>query len=138
MCFFAPGAPGGAKRGQTGDLPGGVRTFLDGALARSPRGYRLYARRADSGFFEAAVFSALERRELPIAVIVSRRARLDVSSGARWPALQAPRLASNIDERPKPYLHEWPRQGGGPMLSTTFTVIDCVGSTLPATSVDRN
>ncbi len=70
MCFFAPGAPGGAKRGQTGDLPGGVRTFLDEVLARSPRGYRLYALRADPGFLEAAVPSDLEQRELPYAIAV--------------------------------------------------------------------
>jgi hypothetical protein len=57
------------RSGNTGSARG-VRAFLDEALARLPKSYRLYAVRADSGFFEAAVLSDLERRQLPYAIAV--------------------------------------------------------------------
>jgi hypothetical protein len=57
------------RSGNTGSARG-VRAFLDEALARLPTSYRLYAVRADSGFFEAAVLSDLECRQLPYAIAV--------------------------------------------------------------------
>ncbi len=48
----------------------GVQAFLDQALAYLPPPYRLYAVRADSGFFDAKILSDLERRHLPYAIAV--------------------------------------------------------------------
>jgi hypothetical protein len=55
------------RSGNSGSARGG-RGFLDQALAYLPQGYRLYAVRADSGFFEATVLSDLEQRALPYAI----------------------------------------------------------------------
>jgi hypothetical protein len=63
------------RSGNTGSARG-VRAFLDEALAHLPAGYRLYAVRADSGFFEAAVLSDLEQRQLPYAIAVRLTAPL--------------------------------------------------------------
>ena len=63
------------RSGNTGSARG-VRAFLDEALAHLPPGYRLYAVRADSGFFEAAVLSDLEQRQLPYAIAVRLTAPL--------------------------------------------------------------
>jgi Transposase DDE domain group 1 len=57
------------RSGNTGSARG-VRAFLDEALARLPKSYQLYAVRADSGFFEAAVLGDLEQRQLPYAIAV--------------------------------------------------------------------
>jgi hypothetical protein len=57
------------RSGNTGSARG-VRGFLDQALAYLPDGYRLYAVRADSGFFEATVLSDLEQRQLSYAIAV--------------------------------------------------------------------
>jgi hypothetical protein len=57
------------RSGNTGSARG-VRGFLDQALAYLPQGYRLYAVRADAGFFEATVLSDLEQRPLPYAIAV--------------------------------------------------------------------
>ncbi len=55
------------RSGNTGSARG-VRAFLDQALAYLPPDHRLYAVRADSGFFEATVLSDLEQRQLPYAI----------------------------------------------------------------------
>lgn len=48
----------------------GVRAFLTEALAQLPASVRLYALRADSGFFVAEVLTELEARGLPYAIAV--------------------------------------------------------------------
>lgn len=57
------------RSGNTGSARG-VEAFLDQALAYLPQGYRLYAVRADSGFFAAKVLSYLEQLQLPYAISV--------------------------------------------------------------------
>jgi hypothetical protein len=48
----------------------GVVAFLDETLARLGDGFRLYALRADSGFFFAEFLAALEARDLPYTIVV--------------------------------------------------------------------
>jgi hypothetical protein len=72
------------RSGNTGSARG-VRAFLDEALARLPQRCALYAVRADSGFFEAAVLSDLEDRQLPYAIAV----RLTLPLKRRLAGLQA-------------------------------------------------
>ena len=57
------------RSGNTGSARGG-RGFLDQALAYLPQDYRLYAVRADSGFFDVTVLKDLEHRALPYAIAV--------------------------------------------------------------------
>jgi hypothetical protein len=57
------------RSGNTGSARG-VEAFLTEALAGLPAGFRLYAVRADSGFFVARFLDALERRALPYAIAV--------------------------------------------------------------------
>jgi hypothetical protein len=48
----------------------GVKAFLAESLARLPQGFRLYAVRADSGFFVSEFLDDLEERGLPYAIAV--------------------------------------------------------------------
>src|SRR5713101_9265472 len=48
----------------------GVIAFLAETLAKLPNGFRLYALRADSGFFVTEFLVELERRTLPYAIAV--------------------------------------------------------------------
>jgi hypothetical protein len=57
------------RSGNTGSARG-VEAFLAEALAALPEGFRLYAVRADSGFFVARFLDELERRALPYAIAV--------------------------------------------------------------------
>ena len=57
------------RSGNTGTARG-VEAFLAETLATLPQGYRLYALRADSGFFVTEFLTAIETRELPYAIAV--------------------------------------------------------------------
>jgi hypothetical protein len=57
------------RSGNTGTARG-VAAFLGETLARLPAAYRLYALRADSGFFVTELLDALEARQLPYAIAV--------------------------------------------------------------------
>jgi hypothetical protein len=48
----------------------GVVAFLEETLARLGEGFRIYALRADSGFYIAEFLTALEARELPYVIVV--------------------------------------------------------------------
>ena len=48
----------------------GVKAFLAETLARLPQDFRLYAVRADSGFFVSEFLEDLERRALPYVIVV--------------------------------------------------------------------
>jgi hypothetical protein len=86
------------RSGNTGSARG-VGQFLAEALARLPQGYRLYALRADSGFFDAKFLAELERRELFYAIACRMTAPLRrVIVGVRnWqefgPGLQVSEIA---------------------------------------------
>jgi hypothetical protein len=73
----------------------GVKSFLAETLARLPEGYRLYALRADSGFFIAEFLAYLEERLLPyvIAVRMDPRIKRVVAGLRQWtpfaPGLEA-------------------------------------------------
>ena len=57
------------RSGNTGTARG-VEAFLAETLTTLPRDYRLYALRADSGFFVTEFLAARETRELPYAIAV--------------------------------------------------------------------
>jgi len=73
----------------------GVRAFLVEALARLPHDFRLYAVRADSGFFVSEFLDELEQRALPyvIAVRMNPLLRRAVAAIGQWqsfaPGLEA-------------------------------------------------
>jgi hypothetical protein len=73
----------------------GVRAFLAEALARLPQDFRLYAVRADSGFFISEFLEELERRALPyvIAARMNPLLRRAVAAIHQWqpfaPGLEA-------------------------------------------------
>jgi hypothetical protein len=73
----------------------GVRAFLAEALARLPHDFRLYALRADSGFFVSEFLDELEQRALPyvIAVRMNPLLRRAVAAIGQWqsfaPGLEA-------------------------------------------------
>lgn len=73
----------------------GVKAFLAETLARLPAEFRLYAVRADSGFFVSEFLEELERRALPyvIAVRMNPRLRRAVAGIRQWqpfaPGLEA-------------------------------------------------
>jgi Transposase DDE domain group 1 len=73
----------------------GVRAFLAETLVRLPPDFRLYAIRADSGFFVSEFMEELERRALPyvIAVRMNPRLRRAVAGIRQWqpfaPGLEA-------------------------------------------------
>jgi Transposase DDE domain group 1 len=48
----------------------GVKAFLAETLARLPQDFRIYAVRADSGFFVSEFLEELERRALPYVIVV--------------------------------------------------------------------
>jgi len=56
------------RSGNTGTSRG-VSAFLAETLAKLPEGYRLYALRADSGFFVTEFLEDLEARQLPYAIV---------------------------------------------------------------------
>jgi len=64
----------------------GVEAFLAETLAKLPETFRLYAVRADSGFFAGPFLDDLERRELPYAVVarMTRPVRLALASIRTW------------------------------------------------------
>lgn len=57
------------RSGNSGNARG-VRAFLAETLARLPEGMRLYALRADAGFFLTEFLDELESRGLPYAIVV--------------------------------------------------------------------
>jgi hypothetical protein len=69
----------------------GVKAFLAETLARLPHDFRLYAVRADSGFFVSDFLTELERRELPyvIAVRMNPRLRRAVAAIGQWQSFAA-------------------------------------------------
>lgn len=73
----------------------GVKSFLAETLARLPADFRLYALRADSGFFISEFLSDLEARQLPyvIAVRMNPHLRRAVAGLRQWtpfaPGLEA-------------------------------------------------
>jgi hypothetical protein len=73
----------------------GVKAFLAETLARLPAEFRLYAVRADSGFFLSELLEELERRALPyvIAVRMNPLLRRAVAAIGQWqpfaPGLEA-------------------------------------------------
>jgi hypothetical protein len=95
------------RSGNTGSARG-VGQFLAEALARLPQGYRLYALRADSGFFDAKFLAELERRELFYAIACRMTAPLRrVIVGVRnWqefgPGLQVSEIAYQTYGWPHP------------------------------------
>lgn len=54
----------------------GVKAFLAETLARLPQDFRIYAVRADSGFFVSEFLEELERRALPYVIVVRMNPRL--------------------------------------------------------------
>ena len=64
----------------------GVKAFLAETLAKLPEDFRLYALRADSGFFVTDFLTELERRALPyvIAVRMNPPLRRTVAGIKRW------------------------------------------------------
>src|SRR5216683_3787171 len=64
----------------------GVKAFLAETLARLPPDFRLYALRADSGFFVTDFLAELERRALPyvIAVRMNPHLRRTVAGIGQW------------------------------------------------------
>src|SRR6266478_4967976 len=64
----------------------GVKAFLAETLAKLPPDFRLYALRADSGFFVTDFLAELERRALPyvIAVRMNPHLRRTVAGIAQW------------------------------------------------------
>jgi len=64
----------------------GVKAFLAETLAKLPEDFRLYALRADSGFFVTDFLAELERRALPyvIAVRMNPPLRRTVAGIKRW------------------------------------------------------
>jgi hypothetical protein len=69
----------------------GVKSFLDETLARLPAGFRLYALRADSGFFISEFLLYLEAHLLPyvIAVRMNPHLRRAVAGLRQWTPLAA-------------------------------------------------
>jgi hypothetical protein len=67
----------------------GVKSFLDETLARLPAGFRLYALRADSGFFISEFLLYLEAHLLPyvIAVRMNPHLRRAVAGVRQWTPL---------------------------------------------------
>jgi len=72
----------------------GAPAFLAETLARLPAGFRLYALRADSGFFFAEFLDELEARHLPYAIVVrmTKLVQREVVGLRDWTAF-APGLA---------------------------------------------
>src|SRR5260370_8121502 len=64
----------------------GIKAFLAETLAKLPPDFRLYALRADSGFFVTEFLVELERRALPyvIAVRMNPHLRRTVAGIAQW------------------------------------------------------
>jgi hypothetical protein len=137
------------RSGNTGSARG-VRSFLDEALARLPHAYRLYAVRADSGFFEAAVLSDLEQRQLPYAIAVRLTAplRRQVAGAKGWqefaPGLEvselryetygwhAPRRVVVVRER----IAERPQARGRKLIEVPGYTFHAVVTTLALSAVD--
>ncbi len=140
------------RSGNTGSARG-VRAFLDEALARLPRGSRLYALRADSGFFEAAVLSDLEQRQLPYAIAVRltaplRRALVGAKSWQEFaPGLEVSEVAYQTYGWPQPRrvvcvrerIAERPQARGRQLLEVPGYTFHAVVTTLslPAAEVWR-
>jgi hypothetical protein len=137
------------RSGNTGSARG-VRSFLDEALTRLPPGYRLYAVRADSGFFEAAVLSDLEHRQLPyaVAVRVTKPLRRQLAGAKGWtefaPGLevselmyetygwQAPRRVVTVRER----IAERPQARGRKLIEVPGYTFHAVVTTLELDAVE--
>ena len=137
------------RSGNTGSARG-VRAFLDQALAYLPPGYRLYAVRADSGFFDASVLRDLEQRPLPyaIAVRLTRPLRNRIVGITSWqefaPGLevgelwyetygwQAPRRIVCIRER----IAERPQARGRQLIEVPGYTFHAVVTTLALSAVD--
>jgi Transposase DDE domain group 1 len=92
----------------------GVKAFLAETLARLPQDFRLYAVRADSGFFLSEFLEDLERRALPyvIAVRMNPQLRRAVVAIRQWQPF-APRAGSGRNHLPRPRLERTAPTGGG-------------------------
>jgi hypothetical protein len=137
------------RSGNTGSARG-VRAFLDQALAYLPPGYRLYAVRADSGFFEAPVLSDLEQRQLPYAIAARltpplRRRLAGIKSWQEFaPGLEvgelmydtygwgAPRRIVSVRER----ISERPQARGRQLIEVPGYTFHAVVTTLALPAVD--
>ena len=137
------------RSGNTGSARG-VRGFLDQALAYLPQGYRLYAVRADSGFFEATVLSDLEHRQLPYAIAVRltkplRRALVGIKNWQEFaPGLEvgelrydtygwkAARRIVSVRER----ISERPQARGRKLIEVPGYTFHAVVTTLELSAVD--
>lgn len=137
------------RSGNTGSARG-VRSFLDEALTRLPPGYRLYAVRADSGFFDAAVLSDLEQRHLPyaVAVRVTKPLRRQLAGAQGWtefaPGLEvselryttygwpAPRRVVTVRER----IAERPEARGRKLIEVPGYTFHAVVTTLELDAVE--
>src|SRR5574337_841813 len=137
------------RSGNTGSARG-VRAFLDQALAYLPQGYRLYAVRADSGFFEAAVLGDLEQRQLPdaIAVRLTQPLRTRLAGIKAWqefaPGLEVgellyetygwpvPRRIVSVRER----IAERPQARGRKLIEVPGYTFHAVVTTLELSAVD--
>ena len=128
----------------------GVQAFLDQALAYLPQQYRLYAVRADSGFFDAKILSDLEQRQLPyaIAVRLTRPLRSRLAGIKNWqefaPGLevgelmyethgwQAPRRIVSVRER----IAEREQARGRKLIEVPGYTFHTVVTTLELSAVD--
>lgn len=137
------------RSGNTGSARG-VRGFLDQALAYLPQEYRLYAVRADSGFFEATVLSDLEQRQLPYAIAVRltkplRRALVGIKNWQEFaPGLEvgelrydtygwkAARRIVSVRER----ISERPQARGRKLIEVPGYTFHAVVTTLELSAVD--
>src|SRR5216683_1614263 len=76
----------------------GVKAFLAETLAKLPPDFRLYALRADSGFFVTEFLVELERRTLPYAIA----ARMNPPLRRRWRVSVSGRPSRAVWKRPRP------------------------------------
>ena len=132
------------RSGNTGTARG-VEAFLAETLAKLPPGFRLYALRADSGFFVADFLAVLEARGLPYAIAVRMNRLvhrqivgllawrafgpgLEVADaqvqGLRWPA---PRRLVVVRER----IRERPDAHGRRLVEVPGYTFHAVVTTLP-------
>ena len=119
----------------------GVKAFLAETLAKLPPDFRLYALRADSGFFVTDFLAELERRALPyvIAVRMNPHLRRTVAGIAQWTPFargleaaatsyqaygwQAPRRLVVVREM----IRERPEARGRKLLEVPGYYLSCLG-----------
>lgn len=137
------------RSGNTGSSRG-VSVFLAETLARLGAGFRLYALRADSGFFVAGFLDDLEARGLPyaIAVRMTRPLKREVVGVRQWtsfaPGLEAAELEYRALSWKAPRrvvvvreeLRERPDAKGRRLVEVPGYTFHAVVSTLPLSAVE--